>query len=148
MSSILNHVNDDFIETYKLTVNETFCCSKPTEMSRGCSNRHLISCCRPWCLPVCVTNEEGVCQCGVCSGSRDHPLPPRHSPPGTMGRLTHHSCTRVTCHVSRVSTPALTIGSNITIRGFVVKKVFQWKTAFQNEGTNTITCNTEHLYSV
>ena len=56
-----------------------------------------------------------------------------------------HTSQLHTCHVSRVSTPALTY---ITIWGFVVKKVFQWKTAFQNEGTNTITCNTEHLYSV
>ena len=65
-----------------------------------------------------------------------------------------HTSQLHTCHVSRVSTPALTIGSNIPIRGFVVKKVCQWKTAFQfqDEGTNyTIIlwpCNTEHLYSV
>ena len=64
-----------------------------------------------------------------------------------------HTSQLHTCHVSRVSTPALTIGSNITIRGFVVKKVFQWKTAFQfqDEGTNfTIIlrppCTIAHLY--
>ena len=154
MSSILNHVNDDFIETYKLTVNETFFFSKPTEMSRGCSNRHwyLVAahdvCLCVWPMKKECANAEFALAAATIHYHpgilRRGPWGASHITAAPLSRVTCH-VSRVTCHVSRVSTPALTY---ITIWGFVVKKVFQWKTAFQNEGTNTITCNTEHLYSV